>query len=144
MQKNKTLSFQDFPPTIISDGVLPVLSSSDPLSALHSNQLEHQILRKGLERQIDDLGGIQITPDNPILASIQQATLLPKSNKDSLIRQLSPDTTRAPLLTRNLENANPAIKHLIPSSFEEEADKQIIRLQNGSTVMPFIGNLNVI
>ena len=115
--------------------MIPVLSSSHPLSALHSNQPEHQILRKELERQIDDSGGIQITPDNPILASIQQATLIPKSNNDSLIRQLSPG---------NLENANPAIKHLIPNSFEEEADKQIIRLQNGSTVMPFIGNLNVI
>ena len=115
--------------------MIPVLSSSDPLSALHLNQLEHQLLRKGLERQKDDSGGIQITPDNPILASIQQATLIPKSNNDSLIRQLSPG---------NLENANPAIKHLIPDSLEEEADKQIIRLQNGSTVMPFIGNLNVI
>ena len=124
--------------------MIPVLSSSDPLFALHSNQLEHQILRKGLERQIDDSRGIQITPDNPILASIQQANLIPKSNNDSLIRQLSPGITREPLLTRNLENTNPAIKHLIPSSFEEEADKQIIRLQNGSTVMPFIGNLNVI
>ena len=124
--------------------MIPVLSSSDPLSALHSNQLEHQILRKGLERQIDDSGGIQITPDNPILASIQQATLIPQSNNDDLIRQLSRGITRPPLLTRNLENANPAIKHLIPNSFEEEADKQIIRLQNGSTVMPFIGNLNVI
>ena len=124
--------------------MIPVLSSSDPLSTIHSNQLEHQSLRKGLERQIDDSGGIQITPDNPILASIQQATLIPKSNNDSLIRQLSADITRAPLLSRNLENANPAIKHLIPSSFEEEADKQIIRLQNGSTIMPSIGNLNVI
>ena len=124
--------------------MVPILSPSHPLSALHSNQLEHQILRKELERQIDDSGGIQITPDNPILASIQQATLIPKSNNDSLIRQLSAGITRAPLLSRNLENANPAIKHLIPSSFEEEADKQIIRLQNGSTIMPFIGNLNVI
>ena len=123
--------------------MIPVLWTSDPLSAIHSNQLEHQLLRKGLEQQIDDSGGIQITPDNPILASIQQATLIPKSNNDSLIRQLSLGITRAPLLTRNLENSNPAIKHLIPSSFEEEADKQIIRLQNGSTVMPFIGNLNV-
>ena len=124
--------------------MIPVLSSSHPLSALHSNQPEHQILRKELERQIDDSGGIQITPDNPILASIQQATLIPQSNNDALIRQLSRGITRPPLLTRNLENANPAIKHLIPNSFEEEADKQIIRLQNGSTVMPFIGNLNVI
>ena len=124
--------------------MIPVSASSDPLSTIHSNQLEHQLLRQGLERQIDDSGGIQITPDNPILASIQQATLIPKSNNDSLIRQLSPGITTAPLLTRNLENVNPAIKHLIPNSFEEEADKQIIRLQNGSTITPFIGNLNVI
>ena len=114
--------------------MIPVSASSDPLSTIHSNQLEHQSLRKGLELQIDDSGGIQITPDNPILASIQQATLIPKSNNDSLITQLSPG---------NLENANPAIKHLIPSSFEEEADKQIIRLQNGSTIMPFIGKLTL-
>ena len=123
--------------------MIPVSASSDPLSTIHSNQLEHQLLRQGLERQIDDSGRIQITPDNPLLASIQQATLIPKSNNDSLIRQLSPGITREPLLTRNLENTNPAIKHLIPSSFEEEADKQIIRLQNGSTIMPFIGNLTL-
>ena len=123
--------------------MIPVSASSDPLSTIHSNQLEHQLLRQGLERQIDDSGRIQITPDNPLLASIQQATFIPKSNNDSLIRQLSPGITREPLLTRNLENTNPAIKHLIPSSFEEEADKQIIRLQNGSTIMPFIGNLTL-